>query len=290
MLEDRDYMRQSSGGLNWSATVVLLVANGAVFLLQQFLPHTFLRQYLYLSLAGLAHGYIWQLITFQFLHGGLMHLLFNSLALFFFGRPVEHILGRSRFLQLYLSAGVVGGLLQMTFALLIPALFNAPVVGASAGVAGLITAFAMIHWHERFTMFFYFFPIVMRGRTLFWISIAMAVLGLFSRGSGVAHAAHLGGLLTGFAWIRWGLGGNTPSWRWKPFQSRQRKRELVKAATLKIPRWPAKSDTPPDLPQEEFISREVDPILDKISAHGIQSLTEHERKILEAARAKMARR
>lgn len=292
MLEDRDYMRQSNSGFNWSATVALLVANGAVFLLQHFWSPKFQHDFLSLSLAGLAHGYVWQLLTFQFLHDGWMHILFNSLGLFFFGRPVEHVLGRSRFLQLYLSSGVVGGLLQMTMALLMPNVFHPAVgvVGASAGVSGLVAAFAMIHWHERFTLFFYFFPIVMRGRTLFWASLILTMIGLFSPRSQVAYAAHLGGFLTGSAWIRWGLGNAGPSWRWRPFQSRQRKRELVKAATLKIPRWPTKSENPPEVPQEEFISREVDPILDKISAHGIQSLTERERKILEAARAKMARR
>jgi membrane associated rhomboid family serine protease len=295
-------MRQSYGGLKWSATVILLVANGVVFLLQQFISPRFLEDYLCLSLRGLAHGYVWQLISFQFLHGGWMHLLFNSLGLFFFGRPVEHVLGRSRFVQLYLSAGVLGGLLQLALAIVFPTVFNpdSGVVGASAGVSGLVAAFAMIHWYERFTLLFYFFPIVMRGRTLFWISIGMAVLGVVSAwfpsgnsprgGSDVAHAAHLGGLLAGFAWIRWGLGSRTLSWRWKPFRGRQRKRELVKAATMRIPRWKSSTDSPAELPEEEFISREVDPILDKISEHGIQSLTERERKILEAARAKMAKR
>jgi hypothetical protein len=75
------------------------------------------------------------------------------------------------------------------------------------------------------------------------------------------------------------------------FRRRERKKELIKATSIKIPGLPrAKSETSADLPQEEFISREVDPILDKISQQGIQSLTERERKILEAARNKMAKR
>jgi hypothetical protein len=76
-----------------------------------------------------------------------------------------------------------------------------------------------------------------------------------------------------------------------PFESRRRKRELIKAVSIKIPQWPPqKPDSRVDVPEEEFISREVDPILDKISQHGIQSLTERERKILEAARNRMAKR
>ena len=79
--------------------------------------------------------------------------------------------------------------------------------------------------------------------------------------------------------------------RWKPLKSRQRKRELVRAASVRGRPWQqAAVEAESELPPEEFISKEVDPILDKISAHGIQSLTERERKILEAARKKMAKR
>jgi hypothetical protein len=119
----------------------------------------------------------------------------------------------------------------------------------------------------------------------------MAVIGILTPGNGVAHGAHLGGLLAGYGFIRLGIGLNEISWRWKPFRSRARKRQLVKAASVKTHQWPlSKSTLAADLPEEEFISKEVDPILDKISAHGIQSLTDRERRILEAARSKMAKR
>jgi hypothetical protein len=116
----------------------------------------------------------------------------------------------------------------------------------------------------------------------------------------VAHAAHLGGLLGGLLWVRlgwhhehihlpWERMGQR--WRqWRAFHSRDRKRQLV-ATAVKTGYWrKPKPETPVEVPPGEFISREVDPILDKISAHGIQSLTERERKILEAARSKMAKR
>jgi len=101
----------------------------------------------------------------------------------------------------------------------------------------------------------------------------------------MAHAAHLGGILAGFAYLRWG------SLAEKLFVRRRvrpRPRELMKVHLPKSGGW-HKSESE-DVPPGEFISREVDPILDKISAHGIQSLTPRERKILEAARAKMERR
>src|SRR5581483_8986846 len=275
MLEDRHYMRAPSSGLNWSAATVLLVANVVIFILcLTVLPQGVVSDFLVLQLAGLKHGYVWQLITYQFLHAGWLHLILNSLALYFFGRPVENVLGRSRFIQLYLASGVMGGLVQMLFALVFPHYFDGPVVGASAGIAGLIAAFSMIHWHDRFLLLLFFFPTAMRGRTLMWISLAMAVLGLVLNflnpgADHVAYAAHLGGLLAGFAYIHFNIGMREIAWPWRPLQSRQRKRELVKAASIKIPRWPRKAPSEPEVPQEEFISREVDPILDKISAHGI---------------------
>ena len=122
MLEDRDYMRQPAyHEPRVSFTVALLIVNAVVFVAQLIasnFPRGFLVEYNYfaLSLEGLGHGYIWQLLTFQFMHAGWMHILFNSLAIFFFGRPVETVLGRSRFLALYLSGGIIGGVVQMLVA------------------------------------------------------------------------------------------------------------------------------------------------------------------------------
>ena len=123
-------------------------------------------------------------------------------------------------------------------------------------------------------------------------SIALSVLGiLFGKrfGDNVAHAAHLGGILTGVAFMKFSL--TEPENAWNPFESKRRKRELIRAVSIKIPKWPhGPAEGSGDVSEKEFISREVDPILDKISQHGIQSLTEHERKVLEAARNKMAKR
>jgi membrane associated rhomboid family serine protease len=285
-------MRQPSAGLNWSATVVVIVTLIVAFILEKtVLPRLVPLKYVVLSLDGLRHGFVWQLLSFQFLHAGWLHLLFNLLAIYFFGRSVEFVLGRRRWLTLYFLSGIIGGLVQVCFALLVPRYFDAPVVGASAGAAGLIAAFAFLNWEQPFTLLFYFIPVTMRGRTLFWLSVGFASFGIAIGGAGVAHAAHLGGLLTGYAYIRWGAAARHSLRGWQTFYPRPRKRELVKTASVRSSPWarPA-ADRSGDLPSEEFISREVDPILDKISAHGIQSLTERERKVLEAARNKMAKR
>jgi len=285
MLEDRDYMRRPDyRDSRVSFTVVLLIVNAVVFLIQTLASHSSRGSemegtYFALSLEGLKHGFIWQLLTFQFMHAGLMHLLFNSLAIYFFGRVVETAIGGAKFLTLYFSSGVIGGLLQMLLAFFIPASFGGLLVGASAGGFGLVAAFAVMKWYEPFTLFLYFIPVTMRGRTLFWVSIAIAVFGMIALNDGVAHAAHLGGIFTGFFFARHLV---SRDWSLPQISFGLRRKSKSHENGSK------KSDG--DLSAEELLQREVDPILEKISAHGIQSLTAREREILQKARSKMDKR
>ena len=292
MLEDRDYMRQSSGHLHWSGTVALLVSLVVAFLLEFYiLPGEFVDRFLVLSLYGIRHGFIWELVTFQFLHAGFFHLLFNGLVIYF-GRPVEIVLGRARFLELYFASGVIGGLVQMLFAWTMPMHFGGGVVGASAGAAGLVAAFAVMYWEDRFTLLIMFIiPVTITGRTLLWGAIILALIGIFTPGSQVANAAHLGGILTGFCYIHWGSAIRQYLGNFRSLLPARRSPRPASRPPARFSRWSqSKPEKPTELPSEEFISREVDPILDKISEHGIQSLTERERKILEDARSKMSRR
>ena len=297
MIDDRDYMRQPPSrewrGLKVSLTVLLVSLNVTVFFIEwiaSFDPHNnlLIQDYLTLSLEGLRHGYVWQFLTYQFLHAGLWHLLFNCLAIFFFGRVVEMVLGPRRFLTLYLASGVLGGVLQMLFALLLPSHFDAPVVGASAGASGLVAAFAVLNWQERFTLLIYFFPVNLRGKTLFWVSIALTVIGILTPNSSIANAAHLGGILTGFFITRWLVQGRPP--QGEPLARQNPAREPAVYSKLNK-FWQAKAIPPAEEQSaEEFLQKEVDPILDKISAQGIQSLTVRERETLEKARAKITKR
>lgn len=295
MLEDRDYMRQPAyHEPRVSFTVALLIVNAAVFIVQLAASHSLRgleiqNNYFALSLAGLKHGFVWQLLTFQFMHAGWMHLIFNSLAIYFFGRPVENALGRRHFLTLYLSGGIIGGLVQMLFAAVIPGYFDIPVVGASAGASGLVAAFAILHWEERFSLLIYFIPVTMTGKTLLAVSLGLAFVGMLIPNSGIANAAHLGGILTGGFYVRLFIQGQWP--RWKFPARRSTPRELVTSRAGKSPSWRSAAGKPDeDLPADEFLTHEVDPILDKISAHGIHSLTAREREILEKARKKMTSR
>jgi membrane associated rhomboid family serine protease len=289
MLDDRSYMRENPHRSVWSACVILMVSLGVCFVLQEIARFYFrapIFEYLALSTRGLRQGFVWQFLTFQFLHGGLWHLASNLLGLYFFGRTVETRLGSRQFLRIYLLSGFGGGFLQASLQWLLPQYFGGSVIGASAGVLGLIAAFALMEPDARIFLNFF---IPLRAKHLLWIELGIALFyTLVPVSTGVADAAHLGGILTALALMRWDL--RAPKVAWNPLHARRRKRELVQAAA-QVTKWRGKREQPAgELPPEEFISREVDPILDKISAHGIHSLTPRERQILEAARAKMARR
>jgi membrane associated rhomboid family serine protease len=288
-------MRRPAFGSFWSATMVLLVVNVGAFILEliSYGPQLAIPgdDYFALSIGGLRHGFVWQLLTYQFMHGGWLHLLLNCWAIYVFGREVEDTLGRNRFLTLYFSSGVIGGLFQALAGVLLPDRFGGPMVGASAGAFGLVAAFATLY-PERPLMLLLFFiiPLNMRAKFLLLFSALLTVVGLVFRMDNIAHAAHLGGMLTGLVFVRYAIHWQ---WHWPRLHRPQIRplRPLVKVPRRTSASWAqdqARSDE--DLPADEFLSKAVDPILDKISAHGIQSLTERERRILETAREKMVRR
>lgn len=291
MLDDRPYMRETGDRSAMPVTYQLMIANVAVFVLASVLeayrifPVTY---YFALSLKGLAHGYVWQLLTFQFLHGGLMHLLLNMVAIYFFGRAIEHALGPRKMLRLYLASGSLGGLCQILLTLVAPSLFHAQgagVVGASAGAFGLVAAFATLFPDQRITLLLFFvIPVSLRARTMLWISIGLAVFGILVPDGGIADGAHLGGILTGVFYVKWfvlGTGWRLPNIRFQ----RPPKLRVMPDPPLHSP--PRPTNAPPI--DDAFIAREIDPILEKISARGIGSLTDRERQILEAARNRMSR-
>ena len=128
----------------------------------------------------------------------------------------------------------------------------------------------------------------MRAKYLLLLCAGLTLYGLLRPGDGIAHAAHLGGMLTGIVFVRYAMHWD---WHWPKLRRTRGEppRRLVKVGSPSSARW-GRSKPEEDLPADEFLSKEVDPILDKISAHGIQSLTERERRILEAARQKIVKR
>lgn len=296
MLEDRSYMRVPRYEGKLSATVWLMIGITGAFMLQEILrvyANSRLLGYLALSGSGLARGFLWQLVTFQFMHGGLFHLLCNLIGLWFFGRFVEERLGAGRMLRIFFLCGLLGGLAQVLVSLLAPRFFAPVILGASAGVLGLLATFALLE-PEGVILLFFVLPV--RAKYILWASVGLALFfTIVPSDPGVAHAAHLGGLLGGIAYVRWGLAYEQVVFGWfshRPLRPVRPRWEMARTPASRRSFWQrsrAASEVE-DLPPAEFISREVDPILDKISAHGIHSLTERERRILEAAREKMSKR
>jgi membrane associated rhomboid family serine protease len=288
-------MRQPDYGRRASLTVALIVVNAIVFVVELLVSgnsHSLFIEdhYFALSVEGLKNGLVWQLLTFQFMHAGLLHIFLNCWAIYVFGRAIEETLGWKKFLILYLSSGVVGGICQVLVALLWPGLFGGPVVGASAGVFGLVAAFAVLFpERELLLLLFFIIPIRLSAKMLLMLSAVLALAGIVFPIDHVANAAHLGGMLAGVVFIRQFVQGC--GWQWDFSSRRAALRERVSTRSGKGSFWPSASNPPDaDLSTDEFVKSEVDPILDKISRQGIHSLTAHEREILEKARERMAKR
>lgn len=297
MLEDRSYMREpewrpeaSRSGISLCLTLILI--NVACYILQ----HTVrgFEETLALFPQRLQNGNVWELLSYQFLHGGLFHLLINCAMIWFAGRQIEVALGKAKFLVLYLVAGIFGGLLQcaLSWSGFLP---PAGVVGASAGIFGLIAAFAMVYWERELTFLIMFvIPVRMKAKYLLIALAVIGVLGVISKEGGIAHGAHLGGMIWGVLFILLFIQGGTYSgaepW-WDQLRDRfssghRRKVVTIDGGARAYSRGQIKAE---EVDEIDFVESEVDPILDKISEKGIQSLTERERKILEQARKKMRR-
>jgi membrane associated rhomboid family serine protease len=288
MLEDRDYMRQPEFGgqrwgpgfrLRWTWTYTLVASYVAVLLAQQaahkYSHDAIVFNYFALSLEGIEHGYAWQLLTYQFMHANWLHLIFNSWAIIIFGGELERLLGARRFLTLTFASGIVGGALQIFTAWMWPGLFGGAVVGASACAFGLVAAFAtLVPDHELTMLILFVIPVRMRARTMLYLFLVIALMGIIFSIGNIAHAAHLGGMAMGWFYVKKIL--NHPALLDLTEESPRHRPEPARQAA-------APEDTDDD-------GAGVDAILDKISARGINSLTARERAVLEAARKRMARR
>ena len=220
-------------------------------------------------------------------------MLINGLCLFFIGRALEPSIGRQEIIGLYLVSGVVGALFQLGFAAVFPVQFAGPMVGASAGVFGFMGVLARLFPYRE--VYLLPLPIRLKLHWVFWGSFAYAMVSILTAiqtkvGYQVAHAAHLGGLLYGAFYVAI-LVRNGGLMRFLPGMPSIRfvsgdPVEGSKATRRRNWRKPRVVDAA-EVAEEDFMSREVDPILDKISKQGIHSLTERERKILDKARSKM---
>ena len=300
MLYDRSYMRpkEPASIKRASAVTILLVVTIGIFVLQQVInvsfpgdgngQNAFIREWFMLSAENFKELKVWTVITYAFLHNSysIWHILFNMVVLFSFGRILEKILGKQSFFVLYFSGAVIGGLAYLFFHLN----DSNPVVGASAAVAALMGFFCM-HFYERPITFLLFFivPVNLKPKWILWAFIGVSAYFLLSselpaigsRMPGVAHSAHLGGLLTGVVYHRYiysrqsiyggffsAPGIEVPNW----FKRRKKTKSKI---SYKVNR---------SIRNRDELQKEVDRILDKINLHGFSALNDVEKETLEKAK------
>lgn len=315
---DMRYNRPSMfGGFAFFPPVIkyLLITNIAVFLLQNFifaslsaggenLAYLFFK---YFALQPISSDSLhsspiigpfmpWQLFTYMFMHGGFWHLFLNMFALWMFGMELENIWGSKKFLMYYMLCGVGAGLANLFLSPLFSAV-QAPTVGASGSIYGILVAFGMM-FPNRPIFIYFLFPI----KAKYFVVIYM-LIELFSVGSnsGIAHIAHLGGGLVGFFYI-WITNNTNISNMFRfpdkprPKQQKTSSSNVYKSKYYEKYNTGSESDDVSDVDyyeeknqtdEEKALQEKIDEILDKISKDGYKSLTEEEKRILFEASKKI---
>ncbi len=278
-LYDRGYMRGSSPGeqaLSGMGMIMVLIAiNVVLFLAGNILPG--LADMLLLTPQGIRSGRIYQLVTAGFLHLEFFHLFFNMWGLYLFGGLVAPHIGGRRFLLLYLIGAVTGNLLY----LVLNWHSAGGLLGASGAVFAVMVAAALLEPNQQFYIFP--LPIPMKTRTLVVCYTILEVLLLARNNDGIAHLAHLGGVIGGYLYMKL-LYGNRLAW--DPFRRRP-------AAWR--PQFRGGAPEPPPVGGAGNAAqrggpvgaRELDALLDKVSRYGINSLSEYELARLRQAREEM---
>jgi membrane associated rhomboid family serine protease len=212
---------------------------------------------------------LWRWLTYQFIHDGFMHLLFNMIALYFFGRLLEGWWGSRRFLAFYLLCGMSGAVLFSLLTLvpnLIKAGPNSILVGASGSIFGILAACAVLFPHQRVMLLIPPIPMSMRTLAILFLCIAFLSVIAGSQNAG-GEAAHLGGAVLGWILVR-----------------RPNLLNFADGLSGLLPRKPAKRPGP-GIQRQSAVDEDalVNKVLDKVRDHGLQSLTAREKKILQNA-------
>ena len=272
-LDNRTYCREDQGGRYGGggggggmraggmpkpgpAVRALLVANVVMFFLQ-LLPGVTE----YLTLVPSRWWFVWNYISFQFLHGGPMHLIFNMLGLYFLGMVLEKAWGPRRFVTFYLVCGVFAGICHVVMTYAMGGATGIPLLGASGGVYGIVVACAILFPQIRIVLLFFLVPI--RFAAILFLGVAVYSMFQGGAGGGVAHAAHLGGAVMAAIWV----------WVLPRLQGAAQDAKLKR----KQGSWDRK------MKQRADSQTEIDRILDKIKADGLNSLTRREKDALQKA-------
>jgi len=237
-----------------------------------------------------ANFQVWQLITYQFMHAGFMHIFFNMFMLWMFGMEIENIMGSKKFLYYYLICGVAAGLAQ----LFIAPIFSPPAqtIGASGAVYGVMIAFALM-FPDRLIFLWFLIPI--KAKYLIGLLFVLEIFWIGNAGDDVAHLAHLGGAIAGFIFIMLDKKIDVTlkhMFNKSYYRTTEKPPNIFSGITERFRKKDdevkeAKFYDIKDNVDEEITQEEIDKILDKISKSGYQNLTEKEKKTLFEASKKM---
>lgn len=282
---------------------LLLIANVAVFVVQTLMRDYGGRQvgpvteYLGFIPSLAMRGFeVWRFVTYMFLHGGITHILFNMIGLWMFGSQIESRWGRGPFLVYYLVCGLGGALTYGLFNLFGMESF-VPMVGASGAIYGILLAYGMM-FPESVILLAMIVPIKAKYAVILFGLIEL-LSTMSGSGGGVAHLAHLGGMASGFLFLRLTIPSLRTGLRLRAPWGRAGGRRRPKVVRPDAGVWTGGPSRPagdqprggaggPGGPRPADESpaadkAEVDAVLDKISREGLQSLTAREQEILRRA-------
>lgn len=282
-LSDRHYMHNtpysgSSPHFAMNVVYILIAINTLVYFLLPAASRVWLYEFA-LSTYGIKHFKFWQLVSYMFLHADFMHILFNMWGLYLFGTTILPLIGPARFLKLYFLSGVCGAGLW----LLVNWSSHAPLIGASGAVFGVVMAAAMLNPNMRIQLLFP--PIPMSMKTLVIVFALIEIVSEVSNVQGqVAHLAHLGGFISAYFYLKYVYGDHV--WdMFEPVRKLLRKPQFPKkqkrVSKSKLPDgWDVYTNP---TYQASVSMEEVNRILDKISDHGMDSLSKEELDTLKRA-------
>jgi membrane associated rhomboid family serine protease len=245
----------------------LIVANVCVFGLSYIVGDRFYDLFGLVSDHVLRDRWLWQPFSYLFVHGGLTHLLLNLFALWMFGLPVCDQWGESEFLKYYFLCGLGAAAAQLALA----PHSGSPIIGASGSIYGLLVAFAMLY-PDAVVYLYFLIPVKAAHMAILFGAIEF-FSAASSGSSGIARFAHLGGMATGYLYIRW--------WWVLKVRAKAFLRGAAPGALLPRP-GPRGDRRRVSLPEEtgQTPMEEIDRILDKILVSGMESLTAEEKAVM----------
>lgn len=233
---------------------------------------------------------VWRYLTYMFVHVDFWHFLFNMLMLWMFGSDVVDMMGSKHFTGMYLFCGIFAAIFSLLMSIL--GLTHNPIIGASGALMGLFVAYYKF-FPNRMILMFMFFP--MRIKYAMWFMVAIDVF-MAPSGDGVAHLAHLGGVVGGFLYMHFyegGFGGIVNKVERAARKARAPKFKMNDGGRANSGETRYRSEEKAPLEGEVFDMNEnqrMDAILKKVNESGINSLTESERKFLLEASERLRRR